>query len=172
MSAARLLPRALGASAALVLLLGLPGVAHTQVAPRADSALHARLAAIRPGALVRVDLAPGGRVAGPLVAVSADTLRLDGSAPVPLGAVRTVWVRGRRTRQGATIGAIGGGAGGVAVGTLFGAVVAALCEYDCPSSGHAMAVGGLLGGVAGGVGGGVLGGIIGAVIPRWERRWP
>ncbi len=168
------MPALVRAVLAVALLAALAPTARGQDAPPAgvDSALHAALQAVRPGSVVRVELAGDGSLAGPLLAVSADTLRLGGTGALPLDRLRTVWVRGRHTRRGATIGAIAGGAGGLAAGVFFGAVVAAVCEYDCPRPGHAMVVGGLLGGVGGALGGGVLGAIIGAAVPRWERRWP
>lgn len=164
--------RVLSASAGLLLLVATQGIGQAQRRPEADSALRAALHRLRPGALVRVQLARGTRVSGKLVGVDSDSLRLQAARPVPLGDLGTLWVRGRSTCRGATIGAVTGGAAGLGVGLLLGAVVAAVCEYDCPGRAGAMSVGGLAGAVAGAAGGGLLGAVIGAAIPRWERKWP
>jgi hypothetical protein len=120
---------------------------------------------LRPDRFVRLHVPGMGRFSGNVGFHTATELLLKAegeSRTVSLGAVDTLWVRGRRTKTGAIIGGILGIGGGV----FLGALAEALCEYDC--GGNYIVAGGLFGGVTGGV----TGAIIGTAIPRWKRVFP
>jgi hypothetical protein len=120
---------------------------------------------LRPDRFVRIQVPGMGRFSGHVGFHTATELllKVEGeNRTISLGAVDTLWVRGRRTKTGAIIGGILGIGGGV----FLGALAEALCEYSC--EGDYIIGGGLFGGVAGGV----TGAIIGTAIPRWKRVFP
>jgi hypothetical protein len=120
---------------------------------------------LKPDRFVRLRVPDLGRVQGRVGFLSPTELTLQAETEyrtIRLAAVDTLWVRGRRTKAGAIIGAILGIGGGI----FLGAVGDALCEYDC--NGNYVVTGGVLGGLAGGV----TGAIIGSAFPRWRRVFP
>lgn len=126
-----------------------------------------------PGAWLRV--VRGDRVQeGELAAQPGDSLvwRTDGVRHAsPLAHLDGVWVRGRHTRRGLTLGGITGGAAGLGFGILVASVLDELCDYDCAGGGTAVAV--VMVTTAGGaLGGAVLGALVGSTIPRWDRVYP
>lgn len=125
----------------------------------------ASIAQLTPRRYVRLQLPEYGRIQGTvgLRTGSELTLQMESeSRRISLGAIDTLWVRGRRTTTGAIIGAILGAGGGA----LLGAVVDGLCEYDC--EGNSVLGIGLLGAGAGAI----VGGVVGTAIPRWKRIFP
>lgn len=132
---------------------------------RAGGLDSATMLQLRPDRFVRIQVPDLGRVQGHVGLRTGTQLVLQTgseSRTISLGAVDTLWVRGRRTGTGALIGAILGAGGGA----LLGALVGGLCEYDCDGD---YVVGG---GVFGAAAGGLTGAIIGAAIPRWRRIFP
>jgi hypothetical protein len=150
-------------------LLGVAGhgAAEAQVAPgvqAADSALLAsRLQRVEPGSILRVQTFGAERFRGPLTRVDGGTLVL-GDRAIPLVRVEAVWLRGRATRRGATIGALAAGGAGLAYSFLF----ASLLRTAGSDSGEmvTLVVGGTLLSAAGGA---AVGGAIGAASPQWRR---
>ena len=120
---------------------------------------------LKPDRFVRMQVPELGRIQGTVGARMGSEIVLqseEGGRRINLAAVDTLWVRGRRTKTGAVIGALLGLGGGVLLGTLFDA----LCEFDC--GGDYTLTGGLIGAAAGGA----TGAVIGAAIPRWRRVFP
>jgi hypothetical protein len=120
---------------------------------------------LKPDRFVRLELPDLGRIQGIVGFRTATELVLkmeSESRTVSLGAVDTLWVRGRRTTTGAIIGAILGAGGGA----MLGALADGLCEFDC--GGDSVLPGALLGAAAGGL----AGALVGAAIPRWKRVFP
>lgn len=125
----------------------------------------ASIAQLTPRRYVRLQLPEYGRIQGTVGLRSGSELTLQVDAEnrkISLGAVDTLWVRGRRTTTGALIGAILGAGGGA----FLGAIADGLCESDC--NGNGVLVVGLLGAGAGAV----VGGVVGTAIPRWRRIFP
>ena len=147
---------------ALLAILAWPLEAQETRSGELDSASVLQL---KPERFVRIQVPDLGRMQG---TVSFRTtrdmvLQMEGeNRTISLGAIDTLWVRGRRTKAGAILGAILGIGGGV----VLGALAEALCEYDC--NGNYI----LGGGVFGAVTGGLTGAIIGTAIPRWRRVYP
>lgn len=151
-----------GCAGVLVALVGSPLAGQETPAGGLDSATVLQL---KPDRFVRIQIPDLGRVQGHVGFRTATELVLKSEGEhktISLGAVDTLWVRGRRTGTGALIGAILGAGGGA----LLGALVGGLCEYDCDGD---YVIGG---GVFGAAVGGVTGAIIGAAIPRWRRVYP
>ena len=125
----------------------------------------ATIVLLKPDRFVRLRVPELGRVQGHVGFRTSTEMVLQmerENRTISLGAIDTLWVRGRRTKTGAIIGALLGLGGGIALG----AVVEALCEYDCDGN---FVVGGAVFGAAAG---GVTGAFIGAAIPRWRRVYP
>ncbi|MEO8296109.1 MAG: hypothetical protein ABI613_11390 [Gemmatimonadota bacterium] len=120
------------------------------------------LTQLRPSRFVRFAVPNLGRVQGRVDGPVSGSVTLTSQGQtqtISLGAIDTLWVRGRATRTGAIIGAIAGLGGGL----LFGALLDALCEYDCGS--NATVTVGALGAITGAG----AGAIVGAAIPRWKK---
>jgi hypothetical protein len=154
-----------GILAVAVLLMLLPPAA---VAQQLDGTRVAAVQTLRPGQVLRLDLAHTARVEGLLTLRNDTSLTLagqDGPIRISLPEIERLWVRGRATRTGALIGA----GVGLAAGLLYGfAISEAACgESDCSRAAVAGFVG-LLGGAAGTV----LGGGVGFALPRWQLRFP
>lgn len=152
---------------AICLALALPRArAAAQAAPPAADAARE----LPPGRTVRIAVAGAGRFSGRLLAVGPDSLQLHtaGAAPrtVALGAIDSLWVRQRRTKEGLLVGTAVGVAVGVALGL---ALDKAVCEgaSGCRSARSPILLGLTLG--AGGAGAGAL---VGATIVRWRLRAP
>jgi hypothetical protein len=167
---------------ACVSLSAAPGLAAATVEPETASATQGTVATpeesestddalsfLQPGMRIRVAATNADVTEGRFVAVRGGRLVLDrvgigAQLPndVPVGSVRSVWVRGRATGSGALVGAA---LGGVTVAVL-GMVIA----HD-PDSGGSVpkaAVGGLL---LGGLLGSLPGSIVGAACPRWRLAY-
>ena len=105
---------------------------------------------------------------------SGRTLELlspSGAREVPIEAVQSLWVRGRRTASGAKWGAICLGFFGAVVVPVFSTGYCAAWGSDCSNSSQ------VVGFVAvGAVGGGAIGALIGAGIgaasTEWHQRFP
>ncbi len=128
------------------------------------------LASMAPGDRVRV-AAQSQLLSGRFEGLTAEALLLrsgDGTAPIPLGDVTTVWGRERNTLRGA---AIGGVVGAAAFTGFLHLIVTALCESTegCASD-HRKAWG--YGIALGGAGGAILGATVGAIVTRWGQRAP
>lgn len=153
-------------SVSLVFLLVAGAAGRVQPQQSASPGLDsASILQLRPDRFVRIQLPEIGRIQGRVGSRSgsAIVLQMEGEdRTISLGAVDTLWVRGRRTKSGAIIGGLLGIGGGI----FLGAIANALCEYDC---GGSFVIGGA---IAGGVAGGALGAVIGAAIPRWRRVFP
>lgn len=120
---------------------------------------------LKPNRFVRIQLPDLGRVQGTVGFLTATEMVLRTEAEtrtVSLGAVDTLWVRGRNTKAGAIIGAIVGLGGGIFLGLL----AEGLCEYDC---GGNVAVPVALVGMGAGA---LSGAVVGSAIPRWRRAYP
>jgi hypothetical protein len=151
---------------AALLLLAAPAAAQAPDTTRAGAAL----AAVCPGARVRLYRDVGGSVQGTCGPVADARLTVrdgDFERAVMLSAVREVWVEERATRRGAMIG------GAIGAGVLMGAgyvTVTAMCEGG-PCTDDLFLVlpaGFLLGGAAGGL----LGGGIGFLTKVWDQHYP
>ena len=154
--------------AALLLLVGVPRlVAAQQPDPPTTAALALRLRTLHAGAVVRLAARPHPRRIGAFGGLRGDTLYFahdPGTEAIPLGAIDTLWTRGRRTGSGVLIGAVV-----LAVPTAI--LANALCglgEGGTTECGSAAAAGAVLGGA---VGAG-LGALIGHSIRVWVRRYP
>jgi hypothetical protein len=166
------LPRTVLA-AILLLLAAAPARAQApaDAEARDTAGIRAAVATACPGGHVRLHLLAGGTEQGRCGPVMDGRLLLrDGTAAgrtVELETVRSVWVERRRSREGATRGAlIGAGATALVSGVLMETVCqASHCRND---TGITMVLGGVLGGVVGFV----VGGIDGSARTRWERRYP
>jgi hypothetical protein len=150
----------------------IPLLAAAQQPAPADSAAAARaaaVAALRPGAQIRLQLRGDGRVSGPLLGAGRDSLALGlPAAPraVALADVERLWERKHASVTGAiVVGTIGA----VSTGGLLYLITSIICWNGCSPSPGTM---GLVGAAAGGIGGAVIGGALGALIPTWRRRFP
>ena len=152
-------------TAAILAVLGaLPGAARPQ--HEAGPASH-----IRPGALVRVDLAGGERLEGHIRTVTADSVLLTGPTGerwVALAQIDELSERVGTIGRAAKIGAVAGGVVGSA------ALGVACYPESAPDEGGkgyewigCAAVGGILGGGAGAA----IGAGIGSLIPQWHVRF-
>jgi opacity protein-like surface antigen len=140
----------------------LPRPAHAQ--ERGEAALAAALARVSPGSTVRVQTHAGAVLEGALQ-LAGDSVRLDAVDRVHVLAltdIRSAWLRERRTRTGAVVGALLGGAGGGAFLGFLGLVA------DIDEAGKFAAIG-VLGGAGAGA---LLGGVVGAAVPRWTLIHP
>lgn len=120
---------------------------------------------LRPERFVRLQVPDLGRVQGTVrLRTGTEVVLSTGTEDrtIQLGAVDTLWVRGRRTLTGAIIGGVLGIGGGI----FLGALADGLCEYDC--SGNNV-VGGAVFGLAAGAAAGAL---VGTAFPRWRRVFP
>jgi hypothetical protein len=156
---------------ALVLLV-LTFVATTPTARSDQQHAGAAAARIRPGAMVRIEIAGGERIEGRLRSVTTDSMLIVGSTGerwLALARIDMLHERGRATRTGAIAGAVAGGVAGAGVVTL----VCAIGRADDGVIGNegqwadCAAVGGALGGA----GGAAIGAGIGALIPKWHLRF-
>src|SRR5881396_1190015 len=136
--------------AALLLLVGVPRLVAAQQPdpPTTAAALALRVRTLDAGALVRLAARPHTRRIGTFGGVRGDTLYFaqdPRTEAIPLGAIDTLWTRGRRTGSGALIGAVV-----LAVPTAI--LANALCglgEGGTTECGSAPAAGAVLGGAVG-----------------------
>jgi hypothetical protein len=117
---------------------------------------------------VRVDADGLGPIEGAFLGSDGKSLLLgpeDRERSVPLGSIRALWVRGRRTVQAA---GIGGAAGGV-LGLAYGLLICSLVEEDGGGCGDLGPVALLT--LAGSGAGAGVGALVGSALPRWTLRW-
>ncbi len=146
--------------------------------PAPDSATLAALARLTPGAAVRLSAGMPKRVQGTLRSWTwSDSTVLIAAAPgttvtsVAVGAIDTLWVRGRATGTGAVVGAVTVGLLGAAAGAASCGLansVNSLSGQSQQSCAGPVAGGGLLG-VGVGLG---LGALVGSAFPKWRRVAP
>jgi len=153
------------ALAAIVLLLSLAGESSAQSATPADERTRL-LQQLQPGIRLRLKT-DGGRTAGRLRAVTADSVFLDNNS-FAMAELDRAWIRQRATRKGMRIGALVGAPVGAVFGTFLVWFVDALCEGSCNGvSAGELALGAVGLGAFGLVSGGAIGATIGASVPRW-----
>jgi len=125
-------------------------------------------AELEAGDSIRVNLRTITDYEGVVISTTDSTLALDGErgvSLVPALDIEKLWVRGRATRTGATVGVIVGGVAGALLG-------AAMAEYGNMEGGDTdPALGALGGGLIGGTLMGLLGAGIGAATPKWHLKY-
>jgi hypothetical protein len=125
------------------------------------------LVRLNPGQFARARTLDGRRIQSRVLAIDLDpfTLHLVGhETPLPAASIDSLWVRGRATKTGAIIGAVGAGVPSFAFWAVF---CEAMSEGDgCDEWGT---VTGLA--LAGAGGGALIGAAIGAAVPKWRLRY-
>lgn len=125
------------------------------------------VADLRPGQMVRVATAAGGRMSGRVADVdaAAGTLILESrEMPFRIAEIDTLWKRGNAVRTGALIGG-GIGLAGTAALTIW------VCDVVAEGNGCSQWGTVALFTAGGGAVGALLGAGIGAVVPKWKRKF-
>lgn len=129
--------------------------------------IESSVATLKPGETVRIRVTGGERIESRLVSVHPEPLGLQLAQPgtfFEVGAIDSLWVKGRATQAGTNIGALVGGV----LSFAFGAAVCTGVAYGsgCGAWGTVAALG-----VGGAIGGALIGAGIGSRVPRWQLRY-
>ena len=132
---------------------------------------------LKPGELLRVQTQESGLLEGSFARSGDGWLWLQseaGERSLRVSNVEGIWVRGRSTRKGATVGAISLGVVGGLGASLLASALNSLCETegDCGVHGGEYVLVGLVGAAVGGMTGALLGAGIGSVVSSWHRLFP